>query len=266
MKKFGFLFVPILVILCGTMLVPKLLASGFNSSLLVMISVALIAVMFLSRPKKGPSKSLQQISDEVLDGFCKDAFVGSDDLGKKFMGALNDISRNLPKTAVNKLKKLEPECTTDAQKYAVALASALCYRLSQDYKNVIREYNKAIVLNPTPTLAYNIGECNQRLGNLDKARDSYEFAQELDPTNPQYPSSLGTVCVGDGDYDSAMDYAQDALAMDETFPQALATMAICYGMKNDALMHKHYLNLAMDNGYSQQKIEDTIKALKKRER
>ena len=77
---------------------------------------------------------------------------------------------------------------------------------------------------------------------------------------------MGTACVGSGDYNAAIGYAQDALVLDEAFPQALATLAICYGMKNDALMHKHYLNLAIDNGYSQQKIEDTIKALKKRER
>lgn len=266
MKKFGFLLVPILVILLGSMLVPRLLASGVNSTTLVLLSLGLIAVLFLFRPKKAATKSAMQVADEILDDFCRDAFADNEALGRKFLSALNDIGSNLPKTASNKLSKMAPECTSDPQKYAVAMASAFSYRLSQDYKNVIREYNKAIVLNPTPYLAYSIGECNQRLGYLDKARDSYEFAQELDPKNPQYPSSLGTVCVGEGDYDAAMDYALDALELDEAFPQALATMAICYGMKNDALMHKHYLNKATENGYSQEKIESTIKALKKREK
>lgn len=266
MKKFGFLFVPILVVLLGAMLVPKLLASGINSSVLVMVSVALIAVTFLFRPKKAATKSGQQVAQEILDDFCADAFAHNEVLDKKFQSALNDLGNNLPKTAGNKLKKLADECSTNPQKYAVALASAKACLLSQDYRNAVREYNKAIVLNPTPTLAYSIGDCNQRLGYLDKARDSYEFAQELDPTNPQYPSSLGTVCVGEGDYDSAIDYAQDALALDENFPQALATMAICYGMKNDSLMHRHYLDKAFDSGYSQKKIEETIQALKKRDR
>jgi len=30
-------------------------------------------------------------------------------------------------------------------------------------------------------------------------------------------------------------------------------------------MHKHYLKLATENGYSEQKILDTVKALKKRQ-
>lgn len=266
MKKIGFMIGPILVIVLGMVLMPRLLAGGMNPSMLVLLGAGMIFLVAMIRPKKAPTKSLRQIEEEVLDDYCRDAFAADEALAKKFNGILTDISKNLPKTAAGKLQKLEAECTTDPQRYAVAQASAMTYRLTQDWKNVIRACNKAIVLNPTDKLAYSIGECNQRMGYLDKARDSYEFAQELDPKNPQYPSSLGTVCVGDGDYDTAIDYAQDALELDETFPQALATMAICYGMKNDSVMHKFYLEKAMSNGYSQEKIESTIKALKKREK
>lgn len=266
MKKFGFMLLPILVILLGSTLVPRLLAGGMSPVTMLLISGALIAVLILSRPKRTAPKSADQVAQELIDDFSRDAFAGNEALNKKYMSILNDIGNNLPKTAANKLKKLEAECTTDRQKYAVAVAAAKTCRLSQDWKNVIRECNKAIVLNPTPELAYSIGECHQRMGYLDKARDSYEFAQELDPSNPQYPSSLGTVCVGDGDYDAAIDYAEEALKLDSAFPQALATMAICYGMKDDSLMHRHYLDKAFDAGYSQQKIIDTINALKKRKK
>lgn len=266
MKKFGFMIVPILVIIFGGMMVPKLMASNVSAPTLVLLSIGLVAILSLFRPKKGPSKSVQQILDEIFDDYCQDAFADHADLEKKFMAALKDVSQNLPKTAHGKLQKLAPQCTSDQQKYAVAKAAALVCRMGQDWKNAIREYNKAIVLNPTDGLAYNIGECHQRIGNLDKARDSYEFAMELNPQAARYPSSLATAYVGDGDYDTAMDYARDALAIDADYAQALATMAICYGMKDDSVMYKHYTVKAAEAGYKQEKIETTVKELKKRER
>lgn len=266
MKKFGFMLVPVLFLGFGLLVVPRMLASGMSPITLILLSAAMLAVVFLFRPKAAAPKSMEQITGEIVDDFCKDAFADNEELNRKFSAALGDIGRNMPKAAITKLQKLSEECTQAPEKYAVALATALAYRQIKDFKGMIREYNKAIVLNPTDTLAYRVGDCHQRLGNLDKARDSYEFAAELNPTNPQYPSSLGTVYVGEGDYETAMDYATDALELDSAFPQALATMAICYGMKNDSVMHKHYLKLAMENGYSQEKIESTIQTLKKREK
>lgn len=266
MKKLFSLIIPVFVILVGTMIVPKMVAGSVNSSTLVLISISMIALLFLFRPKKGAAKSAQQVLEEIIDDYCQDAFNGSEELEKKFLAAVNDIGNNLPKSSLSKLQKLAPQCSSDPQRYAVAKASALVCRLTQDWKGAIREYNRAIVLNPTEELAYNIGECNQRIGKLDKARDSYEFAMELNPNNVRYPSSLATAYVGDGDYDTALDYARDALTIDENYPQALATMAICYGMKNDSVMYRHYTIKAAEAGYNQDKIETTVKELKKRER
>lgn len=264
MKKIGFMIVPVLVIIFSGMMVPKLLASNVSAPTLVLISIATVVILSLFRPKKGPGKSVQQIMDDVYDDYCRDAFADNADLEKKFQAALKDISQNIPRTAQGKLQKMTPLCTSDRQKYAVAQASALACRMERDWKNAIREYNKAIILNPTDALAYNIGECYQRMGNLDKAKDSYEFAMELNPESARYPSSFATACVGDGDYDTAMDYARDALTLDSNYAQALATMAICYALKDDEPMYRHYTVKAAEAGYKQDKIEATVKALKKR--
>lgn len=264
MKKFGFLF-PLLFILLFTLITPRLFSGAISPRVMLLISGALIAVLLLSRPKKAATKSAKAIEEEALDAYCSDVFTGEDELSRKFHGALHDIGANMPKAAVAKLEKLAAQCPGKKEQYAIAMATAYAWKKQNNYKNASREYNKAVVIYPNAPLAYSIGDCQQRLGYLDKARDSYEFAIELDSTNPQYPSSIATTYVGDGDYDTAMDYAADALALQDTFPQALATMAICYGMREDNLMHKHYLNLAMENGYKEEKILDTIKALKKRE-
>lgn len=264
MNKIGFLF-PILFILMFTLITPRVFAGAMSPSTMVLMGGAILVVMMLFRPKKAATKTAQAVADEIMDDFSADAFDGDEVLRKKFYAALSDLGGNMPKGAVSKLQKLAPLCTGKKEQYAVAMATALCWKKQNNHKNAVREYNKAVIIHPSASLAFTIGDCYQRLGELDKARDSYEFAQELEPGNAKYPSCIATTYVGDGNYNAAMDYAAEALDLDETYAQALATMAICHGMQDDALMHRHYLKLAADNGYSQQKILDTVKALKKRQ-
>ena len=248
MNKIGFLF-PILFILMFTLITPRVFAGAMSPSTMVLMGGAILVVMMLFRPKKAATKTAQAVADEIMDDFSADAFDGDEVLRKKFYAALSDLGGNMPKGAVSKLQKLAPLCTGKKEQYAVAMATALCWKKQNNHKNAVREYNKAVIIHPSASLAFTIGDCYQRLGELDKARDSYEFAQELEP----------------GNYNAAMDYAAEALDLDETYAQALATMAICHGMQDDALMHRHYLKLAADNGYSEQKILYTVKALKKRQ-
>jgi len=265
MKKLGFLF-PLLFILMFAVITPKFFSGSINAGTMLMFSGVLLLLLVLLRPKKSANKSAAAIAEEILGEFAGDAFGSDEALKQKFDAVLSDLGANLPKAAVSKLQKLAPLCTGKEEQYAVAMASAYAWKKQNNFRNAAREYNKAVVIHPTADLAYAIGDCHQRLGDLDKARDSYDFALELDPKNAKYPSSIATTYVGDGDYDTAMDYASDALALDESYPQALATMAICYGVKGETMMHKHYRKLASNNGYSESKISSTIDTLKKRDK
>jgi len=69
--------------------------------------------------------------------------------------------------------------------------------------------------------------------------------------------------VAEGNRDSDLATALDALELEETLSQALATCAICYGLQNNSAMRNHYTRLAVNNGYKEEKINETIKALKK---
>ena len=176
MKNFGFLFIPIVMILLMTQVVPRILASGMSPVTMLVITAVFFILMIAVRPKKAAAKSPQALIEEIMDDFSADAFSGNAALEDKFHGALSDISKNMPKSAVSKLTKLADQCSDPKDKYVVAMATAVAYKSQNDLRNAIREYNKAVVLHPTPKLAYAIGESNQRLGYLDKARDSYEFA------------------------------------------------------------------------------------------
>lgn len=264
MKKIGFFAVPVIMILMLGIAMPKIMSSGMNRSTMIIAVSVMMLIMFLIRPKKAATKSADAVAQEILNDFCQDAFSDNEALKAKFNAALNDIGSNCPKSAVSRLEKLAAQCTGNKEKYAVAMATALAYRNQQNYKDAVREYNKAVVLHPSAALSAKIGDCHQRLGNLSKARDSFEFATELEPANPQYFANLATVHVADGDYETALDTAMDALELDEKHASALATAAICYGMKDDSLMQQHYTRLAVENGYSEEKIRETVKALKKR--
>lgn len=264
MKKLGLFVLPLLLIFSFTVLMPKVLSSGMSPMTMLLISFGLIMLMMLFRPKHSDSKTAGTVAAEIMDDYCADAFAGDDTHKDKFYSALGDIGGNMPKSAVGKLEKLSQECTGKKEQYAIAMATAAAYRRQNNLRNAIREYNKALVINPTGNLAYTIGDAYQRNGDLDKARDSYDFAMELEPENPKYPSALGTALVGDGRFSEAIGYAEDALELDPAFSQALATMAICNGILGDTDNYDHYLKLAMDNGYKEDKITETIKILKKR--
>lgn len=265
MKKIGAFLIPIVMFLLLTTLGSRLLANGkLDMTAIGILAIVFVILLLFSKGKSNPAKSTESVAAELLDDYAADAFAGDEALKAKFHAALSDYGKNMPKAALAKLEKLEPLCTGQKEKYAVALATAKTSFQLQKFPRAIREYNKAVVIHPTCSVASTIGDCYQRLGELKKAQDSYEFAIELDPQNPDPCSRLATTYVADWDYTTALHYASHALTLDENYSSALATSAICYSMLNDPLMAKHYTDRAIASGYSEKKITETVSALKKR--
>lgn len=265
MKKFFFL-IPVILFLIFTMIGNRMFASGsINPTTLLIMTAALMGVFLLFRPKAAQApKPVGDVEQKVRGEFAKNAFANDPQLGAKFQSALKDYSSNMPKSALNKLQKLAPLCKADDEIYAVAVATAMCQITVGKFVEAIRQYNKAIVLHPTSEHALAQGSCYQRLGELKKAQDAYAFALDLDSNNLDARSSLATSYVADGSYQKGLDQAMEVLARDEKNASAQATAAICHGLLGDPLMSKHYTKLAVENGYSEKKITDTISALKKR--
>ncbi len=265
MKKFIFL-IPIIIFLLFTTLGSRLFASGsISPSTLVLITAVVMGILVLSRPKtKTAAKPISEVEKLVRGEFAPDAFTGTSQKDALFQSALKDYSASCPKAALSKLLKLAPQCSTDQETYATAIATALCYLSTQKYSEALRQYTTAIVLHPSADLALALGSCHQRLGELRQAKDSYQFALELDETCLEARCSLATACVADGNYREGLHHAMLALEQDENASSALATAAICHGLLGDPLLQKHYTEKAVQNGYKEDKITSTISALKKR--
>lgn len=264
MKNFSFL-IPIILFLGFSILGNRMLASGsFNPIFLVIVIAIFLVISLLVRPKKKTPKPASEVEEKVMGDYAKNAFADDPQRNAQFRTALKNYAGNMPKAALSKLEKLAPLCKTDEEVYAVAMATAMTLCSLNKYKEAIRQYNKAIVLNPTSELAMTLGSCHQRLGELTKARDSYEFALDLDAGNLEARSILATTYVADGDYETALEQAMLVLEKDEKHASSLATAAISYGLLNDTVLSKQYTKLAAENGYSEKKINNTISALKKR--
>jgi tetratricopeptide (TPR) repeat protein len=242
----------------------RMMFSGNMSPLaLIGLSAALFAATFFMRPKKNTADTTPEAILDALGEYGKDAFSDESQLSQGYQRAVANFLSNMPKAAITKLEKIAPQCRNNQERYAVSMVTAMAHVKLHNYEAAIPEYNRAVVLNPTSNLALTIGSCQQRVGQLRKARDSYEFALELDPQNLAALSALATAWVASENYNKALEYAELALEIDETDSSALATTAICHGLLGHPERFSQYADLAERQGYSRKKIDETIKALRR---
>lgn len=264
MKKLGFIL-PILLFLIFSMVSSRMFASGsISPAVLFAIPMVLFGVMLFIRPKKAASKPVEEIRQKILGDFAQDAFAENAQLGEKFQAALKDLSGNMPKAALSKLQKLAPLCSGGKETYAVSMATATILVSLGKPKEAIREFIRALGIHPSSHVAMELGSCYQRLGELSKARDTYQYALDLDGSNIDAISAIATAYVADGNYQMGLAKAKEALLVDDKHASALATTAICYGLLDDPILSKHYTDRAVEQGYKKDKIAQTIDALKKR--
>ncbi len=264
MKNLLFL-VPIALFLVFSAFSSRLFAAGTVSpSMMVLLSIGLMAaIMMLFRPKAAKRSPITGVEETIRGEFAKDAFLDDPKKNAQFQAIVKAYSGNMPKSAASKLPKLQPLCVTDQERYAFARLSALVHTALGKYGEAARQYTTALVLHPTSDLAVELGACQQRLGELKKARESYQYAIDLDETNLDARCRLATAYVADRKYEEALEEALAVLDKAAANESALATAAICYGLLDEPLLYKRYTELAVENGYKQDKITETVKALKK---
>ena len=263
--KFLMMLIPVVLLLVFMRISTGMLAtSSVNPLVLLGISGVFLLLLLATRPKNKGAKPASDLEKKARGEFAVDAFANDPKLEAMFQAAIKDFNSNMPKAALNKLAKLAPQCTGEKEIYAVAMATAQCLIITGKPLPAIREYTRALSIHPTAEVALELGSCHQRLGNLDKARDSYEYALDLDENNLEARSRIATTYVADHDFSMALEYANQIIDEDETNSSALATAAICHGVLGDPVMCDYYTKQAVENGYNKKKIEETIETLKKR--
>lgn len=265
LMKILMMLVPVLMLLVFMRLSTGIIASGSVSPAVLVVGTFFVLMLLMAlKPKNKGAKAVSNLEKKARGEFAKDAFADNPKLGAMFQAAVKDYNGNMPKAALAKLTKLSTQCTDPKEIYAVSMASAQCLTVIGKPLLAIRDYTKALNIHPTPEVALELGSCHQRLGNLDKARDAYEYALDLDANNLEAPSRIATTYVADHEFRTALDYANRVIDQDENNASALATAAICHGMLEDSVLCNYYTNLAVENGYNKKKIEETIFTLKRK--
>lgn len=219
-------------------------------------------VFSLIRPQRtrraGGSKALYQ---KTYGEFIRSAFSEEPRLEKRFYSAVADYAQDRPAKGVEKLMKLRKECQKTDDIYAVTVFTALCLDDMGLYQEAANEYRKALALRPTSTLASNLGLCCQRLGDLEAAEAAYDQAIRLDPQNAFAYNNASAMYYREGDYEIALEYAEQALDINPGMKQALGTAAICYALLGYQAEYEDHYRRAVAAGYDGRKIKDIIKNL-----
>lgn len=224
------------------------------------ILLGLIAACIKTK-KQNKVVNKKAVYQKAYSEFIQNAFYDNPKLEKQFYNAVHNYNQNKPSAALAKLEKLRRSCQRSADLYAVTAFQAFCSDDATLYANAIIYYESALSMRPNATLASNMGLCHQRLGDFEKAEKAYLYSIQLKPDNAYAYTNLSAMYFRSAEYDAALEYAENALKINATMPQALSTAAMCCALMEDEEGYNRYYRQAVSNGYDGKKIKDTIQQL-----
>lgn len=240
-----------------------LIQKNMNSSDLIRcILIIAGAVLAMFKPaKKAPAVNKKALYQKAYSNFIQNPFAEDPKLEKKFYDAVHDYNRNKPSAAISKLEKLRKECQRSGDLYSVTVFTALCLDDMGQYQKAIAQYEAALHIRPCSTLYSNMGLCHQRMGNAEASEAAYLNAIKVDEKNAFAWNNLAGLYFRRGEYDQALEYSEQAIALDAKMPQALSAAAVCCGLLGKQEEYERYYRQAVSAGYDGQKIKNTIRSL-----
>lgn len=240
-------------------LVTNELDSGNLTKGILIIVGALIGML---KPRKNRTVSNKKAAyQNVYSEHIQNAFFDEPKLEKQFYNAVHDYNCSRPAAAISRLEKLRKQCQRSADLRAVTVFTALCYDDMGLYSKAIEQYTAALHIRQNSSLYSNMGLCHHRMGQPEKAEACYRNAITLDPNNTFAHNNLATHYFRQGDYETALKCAEDAIAVNKQMPQALSCAAICCALLGDQDSYETYYRQAVANGYDGRKIKNAIDVL-----
>lgn len=223
------------------------------------VLIILGAVVTMFRNPGNKTVNPKATYEKAYSEFVQNAFHDEPKLEKQLYEAIHYYNLTKPDKALKKLRKLRKECQRTNELRAVSIFMALSLDDMQLYEQAIEQYQAAASMGNSSTLQSNIGLCYQKTGNFEEAESRYELAIQLDPKNPYARNNLSALYFRQGNYDSALDVAMEAIAIDGNMRQALTTAAICCGILGYSEEYEQYYRQAVSNGADGNAIKDIIK-------
>jgi TolB-like protein/Flp pilus assembly protein TadD len=190
------------------------------------------------RSAEGLLKSLACFQEAIdLDSAFPLAWAGlADSNALLASGGFASPVETMPKAKAAALKALQLD--EDLGEAHASLAFTMSY-YDWDWEGALREYQRAIELNPGYATAHHwYAGCLRAVGLLQRAERAGRRAQELDPLSPVITRDLGRVFRWEGDYDSAVGELKKTVELAPGFSSGYLNLALSYrdqGMQQEAL-------------------------------
>ncbi|MCH8289172.1 MAG: hypothetical protein IID12_08720, partial [Candidatus Marinimicrobia bacterium] len=118
-----------------------------------------------------------------------------------------------------------------------------------DWPGAEREFERTIELNPSLVKnRYHHAYFLYLMGHMDEAIVEHTLAKELDPLTPLYTAWLGGLYLFDGQFERAMEEAQNSLALNPNYGEGLLILGGAYlemGMHEEAIAtHEKMVSVA----------------------
>ena len=265
MKKFGKILYYILAgglaLAAIGFLVYEIVWKGIVDSTHIIRTLLIVATMILAIWRvatgngRGRKKHSKQFFRDHYGDIIGGAFIEPGKGSKKFFAALEYYQYNQPAKLVEAMREVEPFCTKNDERFAVAVFKAIGYDEMRAYEKAVEHYESALTYKENSTAASNLGICYQRLGESERAIDTYLYAIKIDPRNAYPYNNLAQLYIRKENYEDALRYADMAIEKKETFREAYSAKAIAHAMLGDMEGFENAARKYALYGGSRQKIE-----------
>lgn len=227
-------------------------------NLLRTVIILVSAVISISKIGRAPSRGLsfyeEQYKDKILDAFAEDPKNK-----KRLLEVLKLYNEDRMKQAANQLISLKESCQTPADYRAVGLFLALVLTDMELVNEAVNEYELLLAKNlGTTTIYSNLGSIYSRGGQVQKAKECFEKALFLDPSNPYAYNNLAKLHFDLTEMKEAEKYALKALDMNSKVYQASSLLAIIYAMEDEFEKSEKYFHMAVAAGQNPKELKQAM--------
>lgn len=221
-------------------------------------ALLLIAVLGILRTRRSEAKrkaACRETYRREYAAYIGDIFPGNPADQTLFFDAVDDYVRKNYARGWKRLQTLRDRCSTDTERYAVAVFSGFCLHNLEKYEPALEQYRTALAICQDSTVASNMGVCYEKLGLVEFAMRYYRIAVISNPDNPLPNNNLAQLCVANGDYAQGLVYAAHALDGKPDMLPALSAMAVCCHKLGRQADYERYLQKVSAAGGDPAKIK-----------
>lgn len=202
-------------------------------------------------------KNVYRTNREAYGHILGDVFEQDPKKYKRLMRGIELYNKDRLEAAIRMLTSLLEECETNKEKAVVAHFLGNC-NMEAGYLNMATEnFEQAVECDPTLSDARNnLGVCYKSAGDMKRAIATFEEVLIYKPKEEYALVNLAQCYEALADWQKALMYAQEALKINNTFLEALATAWFACERMGDSHNAGRYREMFLVNGGKEKELNE----------